>query len=65
MIAKEFRIQENRIKDLLHILEKEMNKLTIINHQNNSAITKEISAVKQALSESVKNTDQLREDKLK
>lgn len=57
-------MQENRIKDLMHTLEKEMNKLATINSQNCTAITKEIAAAKQTLSESMKNTDKLREDRL-
>jgi hypothetical protein len=46
VIAKEFRMQENRIKDLMHTLEKEMNKLATINSQNCTAVTKEITAAK-------------------
>ncbi len=43
------RMQENRVKDLIHILEKEMNKLKTINAQNCTAISKEIAAAKQSL----------------
>lgn len=46
IIAREFRMQESRIKDLIHTLEKEMNKLAAINSQNCTAITKEITAAK-------------------
>lgn len=64
VIAKQMRIQQNRIKDLIRILEKEMNKLNTINSQNQTAISKEISAVKITIKEEMTNLDHVREDKL-
>lgn len=64
VIAKQMRMQQNRIKDLIRILEKEMNKLNTINSQNQTAISKEISAVKISIGEGMTNTDHVRENKL-
>ena len=49
------RMEENRVKDLIHVLEKEINKLQSIHSQQQTAIYKEIASAKQLMQESFKN----------
>lgn len=59
IVAKELRMHENHVKDLMHTFQKEVAKLNAINSQNHAAISKEIIAAKQALSEGMVQIDQV------